>query len=105
MGLFTKSIEQRHEEELRKWSFIRFFEGLLFGLSIGSLIGLLAAPKSGKETIVDIKSKSSELKDEAIKKGRKIVPKLKEKTEEVEENIEDMAEEATDKIEEAAEKL
>ena len=54
MSLFTKSIEQRHEEELRKWSFIRFFEGLLFGLSIGVLSGLFAAPKAGKLSIVDI---------------------------------------------------
>jgi gas vesicle protein len=105
MSLFTKSIEQRHEEELRKWSFIRFFEGLLFGLSIGSLIGLLAAPKSGKETIVDIKSKSSDLKEEAIKKGKKIVPKLKHKTEEIEENIQDATEEAAEKVEEVAEEL
>ncbi|HKL41220.1 MAG TPA: YtxH domain-containing protein [Clostridia bacterium] len=105
MSLFTKSIEQRHEEELRKWSFIRFFEGLLLGLSIGSLIGLLAAPKSGKETIVDIKSKSSELKDEAIKKGKKIVPKIKNKTEEIEENIEDAADEVAEKAEEVAEEL
>jgi gas vesicle protein len=105
MSLFTKSIEQRHEEELRKWSFIRFIEGLLLGLSIGSLIGLLSAPKSGKETIVDIKSKSSELKDEAIKKGKKIVPKIKNKTEELEDDIEDAAEEVADKVEEAADKL
>jgi len=101
MSLFTKSIEQRHEEELRKWSFIRFFEGLLFGLSIGSLVGLLAAPKSGKETIVDIKSKSSELKEEAIKKGKQIVPKIKNKKEEVEE----AADEVVDQVEEAVEEL
>ena len=104
MSLFTKSIEQRHEEELKKWSFIRFFEGLLLGLSIGSLIGLLTAPQSGKETIVDIKSKSSELKEEAIKKGKEIVPKLKDKTEDIEEDVEEIADEAVDKIKEATKK-
>lgn len=89
MSLFTKSIEQRHEEELKKWSFIRFIEGLLFGLSVGSLVGLLVAPKSGRETIGDIKSKSYELKDEAIRKGKKIVPKIKRKLDEDEEEDEE----------------
>jgi len=92
MNLFTKSIEQRHEEELRKWSLIRLIEGILLGLSIGSLMGLLAAPKSGKETIEDIRSKSYEIKDEAIRRGKKIVPKIKKEAEEIEEEIEEVME-------------
>ena len=42
-----------------------FFKGFLFGGTIGAIIALLYAPKSGKETREDIRRRSAELLDEA----------------------------------------
>ncbi len=74
MGIFRNRLTERHEVEIRKASILRFLEGLFLGLSIGSLIGLMLAPKSGKDTLLDIKNTSNKLKDGVIQKGKLFRP-------------------------------
>jgi gas vesicle protein len=46
----------------------KFVLGALVGAAAGVVAGMLTAPKSGKETRADIKSKAAELKGEAAKR-------------------------------------
>jgi hypothetical protein len=66
MRFFRDRLTERHEVEIRKVGILRFLEGLFLGLSIGSFIGVMLAPKSGKDTLIDIKNTSNRLKDEVI---------------------------------------
>jgi len=54
------------------WTFIK---GMLLGLGVGAVLGMLYAPKSGKELREDIKRKS----DEAKKKGQEQFQKYRQK--------------------------
>lgn len=47
----------------------KFAIGAAIGAIAGIIAGVLTAPKSGKDTRADIKSKAVELKNEAVKKG------------------------------------
>lgn len=51
--------------------------GILAGLAAGAALGLLFAPKSGKETRADIKKKA----DEAAKKGKALYEEYSDKVE------------------------
>ncbi len=46
----------------------KFAIGALIGMAAGAIAGILAAPKSGKETRADISRKAGELKDTASDK-------------------------------------
>lgn len=109
MSLFTKRIQERHEAQLRKTGFLKFIEGLFFGVSIGTLIGLLIAPQSGKDTITDMRSKSEAIKDDVVDKGREIIPKIKEKVNKhkiaMEEDVEEITEDLKDAAEDVKEEL
>lgn len=48
----------------------RFSLGLAIGALAGLVMGLLTAPKSGKETREDIKRKAGEVKDETVRKAK-----------------------------------
>ena len=48
----------------------KFALGALIGAAAGLVAGFLTAPKSGKETRADLKSKAEELKSEADKKAK-----------------------------------
>ncbi len=87
-----------------------FLKGVLVGGLIGAAVGILFAPKSGKETREDIARKTEEIikkaKDEyevavekskmayesAIKKAKEIQMMAREKVEDVEESVSDLAE-------------
>ncbi len=43
-----------------------FIKGMLFGAALGATLGILFAPKSGKETREDILKKAEELKQGAV---------------------------------------
>ncbi|MEO5949069.1 MAG: YtxH domain-containing protein [Candidatus Saccharimonas sp.] len=48
----------------------KFALGAFIGAAAGLVAGFLTAPKSGKETRADIKSKADELKNQADKKAK-----------------------------------
>ncbi|MDY0082268.1 MAG: YtxH domain-containing protein [Ignavibacteriaceae bacterium] len=67
-----------------------FFIGFLAGGTVGAIIALLTAPKSGKELRADIKSRSEEYLDEAEKylaeakdKARELINEGKKKSERI----------------------
>ena len=47
----------------------KFALGALLGIAAGAIVGLLTAPKSGKETRADLANKANELKDAATQKA------------------------------------
>lgn len=57
---------------MNHWSFLK---GMLLGLGVGAVLGMLYAPKSGKELRDDIKRKSVEVKN----KGKEEFEKIKER--------------------------
>jgi gas vesicle protein len=50
----------------------KFALGALFGVVVGAIAGLLTAPKSGKETIKDLKAKASEISSDVTKKAETV---------------------------------
>jgi len=75
-----------------------FLTGLLTGAAIGGIIALLYAPKSGKETREDIKSKFAELEKEleelkgkAGQKAGKIKSDLAERLSRLQQEIENLS--------------
>ncbi len=44
---------------------LEFFKGMLFGGAVGAVLGLLYAPKSGRESREELKKKSLAYKDDA----------------------------------------
>lgn len=57
----------------------QFIIGALIAAAAGAVAGILTAPKSGKETRADLKSKANELKDEATDKAKQEVKIAKDK--------------------------
>lgn len=55
----------------------QFFSGLGIGLIVGAIVGLLIAPKSGKETRKVISDKAKEVKEKAQKVVKDIKHKIK----------------------------
>lgn len=49
--------------------------GTIIGAVAGLIAGLLTAPKSGKETRADLKSKADELKEEAARRAEEVKAK------------------------------
>lgn len=86
MNFFRDRQAAKFESEIKKASILKFLEGLFIGLSVGSFIGVLLAPKSGKDTLEDIKYGSVKLKDGLVEKGKSIMPDRKK---DVEESIEE----------------
>lgn len=56
----------------------------------GVAVGMLLAPKSGKENRAWLKHKSGEVKDIVVEKGAKVIRKAGEKIEHLKENIPDL---------------
>ena len=68
MKLLENKINERVNEQKRKLSMIKLLEGIFLGVSIGMMLGALLAPKSGKETIKDLKESGEKVKDEIVSK-------------------------------------
>jgi gas vesicle protein len=47
--------------------------GAIVGVAVGVVTGILTAPKSGKETRADIKSKANELKGQAGETSKRMI--------------------------------
>ncbi|OGC70335.1 hypothetical protein A2415_05165 [candidate division WWE3 bacterium RIFOXYC1_FULL_39_7] len=56
-----------------------FLTGVLFGAAVGAVLGMLLAPKSGKETQQDLKEKSEDL----VKRGKEKASQIREQVEPV----------------------
>lgn len=61
----------------------KFALGAIFGAAIGAVAGILTAPKSGKETRAEIKSKAEKMKTEAMKKAEMVGEKASDMTEKI----------------------
>ena len=76
---------------------IGFSIGLLAGAIIGGAVGLLYAPKSGKETRKMIKDKATEVMEVVKEKTTDFVDGVKEETGEVMDRVKDVTSEANRK--------
>jgi len=72
----------------------KFALGALFGAAAGLVTGILTAPKSGKETREDIKTKAKEVKVDVTKKVESAASEANEIAEDVKSKAQDFAEDA-----------
>ncbi len=79
------------EAKRRRTNAMKFAEGIIIGGLVGAIVGLLIAPKSGKETVKEISVEAQKL----IKEGKDNLPNLpkikelrKSKTNQLENDIE-----------------
>lgn len=78
---------------------------ILFGATIGVFIGILFAPKSGKETRNQINSKAEAVKEGINYKTYELKEKVVEKAEKVQDDIAEIKEELKEKVLETAERV
>lgn len=78
--------------------------GTIFGVAAGFVAGVLTAPKSGKETLVELKQKAEVKKAEAIVKGKEVRAKAGDVAGDVVTKAEKVAGQAADKVVSATEK-
>jgi len=79
-----------------------FLTGLFLGAGIGAAVGLLLAPKSGQETLEELRMKSDEIKA----KGKSLLDEeggLREVVEEVREILKEAVDEGREVLKEAVE--
>lgn len=70
----------------------KFALGALVGMAAGVIAGILTAPKSGRETRADLKTKAYELRDQADEKTESVKSKVGDVTEDVKAKAEDLRE-------------
>ena len=70
-----------------------FASGLLLGAVIGSVVGILYAPDSGKRTRKRIQRKSDEILDDAVNYAKKSRDKAEEIVEEGKKRVEELLDE------------
>jgi gas vesicle protein len=68
----------------------KFALGALFGAVVGVAAGILTAPKSGKETRADLRTKADELKGQATEKAHEVKSKATEAAEDVKTKAEEL---------------
>lgn len=81
----------------------RFGIGLVVGAVAGLLTGLLAAPKSGKETREDLKRRADEVKHETEKRAEQVKERaadVADKAKETAEHMRDVADHAVKGVQE-----
>ena len=72
----------------------KFALGALIGGAIGAVVGILAAPKSGKETREDIKTKAEDIKKEALVKADEIGQEVSKQAKRAQDKATELADEA-----------
>ena len=79
-----KRLEREKEirNKMRKER-VKTFAKIITGASLGASLGVLFAPKSGKETRKDIKNKAVESKDFVVENVNEVAKNLKEKANEI----------------------
>jgi gas vesicle protein len=70
----------------------KFALGALLGAAIGGVVGLLTAPKSGKETRADLKVKAEKAKVDISKKAERATSKMNDLTDEAKNRASDVVE-------------
>lgn len=88
-----------------------FVKGLVIGGLFGAVLGILYAPKSGKETREDIARKTEDLLvkareeyDQALEKSKRAYEAALKRLKEVEVSVKEKAEEVENKVEELTER-
>lgn len=79
--------------------------GIVFGTVVGIIMGLIFAPKSGKETRKQIASKAETMCEDINYKTHELKGKVAVKTEKVQEDLNELKEELKEKVLETAEKV
>ena len=82
----------------------KFAIGALIGVAAGFVAGILTAPKSGKETRDELKTKATQKKEEVVAKGKEVRSKAGDVAEDVVSNAEKAAGKAADAVVSATEK-
>ena len=72
----------------------KFALGALIDGTIGAVVGVLAAPKSGKETREDIKTKAEDIKKEALVKADEIGQEVSKQAKRAQDKATELADEA-----------
>lgn len=78
---------------------------ILFSATIGVILGILFAPKSGKETRNQINGKTEAIREEINYKTHELKERVVEKAERVQEDISEIKEDIKEKVIETAEKV
>jgi len=98
MGIYAliekKKREQKRKENLKVAKVASLTA--VTGAALGSVIGMLFAPKSGKDTRSDIADKAIETKDKLSEKGTELKEKLDSKVTEGKKDIKDAKEKISD---------
>ena len=79
--------------------------GLLAGAAAGVVLGMLYAPEEGSETRKKIKTKASDLKDQAVDQYGKVSEKAKEQYEDVSGKVKNQYETISTQVKETADKV
>jgi gas vesicle protein len=82
-----------------------FIKGLLIGGLVGAVVGILYAPKSGKETREEIGRKADELMEKAKEEYEIALEKSKKAYESAVKRLKEMESSAKEKVEEMEEKV
>lgn len=75
----------------------KFAIGALIGAVAGFVAGIVTAPKSGKETVADIKVASKDIKNEFVKKVDEVSKEANVKLKDVKSEAENVAKNVTEK--------
>lgn len=96
------SSENRNNE---KSIFLPVFLSIITGFAAGAIVGMLYAPKAGKEIRKDIKEKSEDLIEKSKKSYEVITDKTKEKIADLKDKGSELLEKGKEKIMQAKEML
>ncbi len=77
---------------------MKIFGAVAFGAAVGTIAGILLAPRSGKETRQFISEKGGEVKDTLSKTVESVLDEVKSSYAALASKAEDKAEESTNKI-------
>ena len=80
---YFENLRKERERQQRKESALKVLSGLAIGSAIGGAIGILFAPKAGKETRAEISAKMKETAAATNEKVKETVQEVKEKVEEL----------------------
>jgi gas vesicle protein len=76
----------------------KFAIGALIGAATGFAAGILTAPKSGKETVAELKVKTLRAKKEATKKADEIIANANDAVEKTKDKVQDVSNDAKEKV-------